>query len=283
MNQKNLVSIFSESEILSEDDFIFFREFIFKVAGISMSDKKQDLIATRIKSYLRNSIYSCFSDYRKALEKSHIESSEIQTFINLLTTNKTDFFREPDHFSFLSKLAAEVPSHRKNHYRVWCCASSTGEEVYTIAMILKRSLPASVDFEILATDIDTAVLTTAKNGVYTNKCLANISIDFQDEFIQKGVVKAEGWFKIKDSIHRKIHFRQHNLNSSEIPEKSVFDIVFCRNVLIYFSPETIEQLTIKLSKTLKSGGYLFIGHSEAIRDSNKLFKQVRPAVLKKMK
>jgi chemotaxis protein methyltransferase CheR len=282
MSQRNVAPSFSELDKLSEEDFNFFREFIFKVAGISMSEKKRDLVVTRIKSYLRKGNYSCYSDYRKALEKAPIESKEVQTFINLLTTNKTNFFREPDHFNFLSRLVSDVNPNRTTDYRVWCCASSTGEEVYTIAMILKRYLPSTVDFQILATDIDTSVLGKAQNGVYANECLREIPNDFQNQFIKKGHGEAAGWFKVNDSIHQKIHFQQHNLNSNEVPEINLFDIVFCRNVLIYFAPDTIKNLTIKLNKALKPGGYLFIGHSEAIRDTNKLFKQVEPSIYTKI-
>lgn len=269
--------------LLTETDFQFFKEKIFALAGIHLSDKKKDLVFSRIRSYLRKKNIRTFSEYRQLLQTCENNSPEIQNFINLMTTNKTEFFREVKHFDFLIKeLIPFWISNGKKEIKIWVCATSTGEEPYTLSMILDHYLPANMSFSVLATDIDTQVLSFAKNGVYPLGKLNEIPPLFQSKYLTLGQGKVEGWFRVKNSIHSKIQFKQHNLVTPAYPGDQLFDLILCRNVLIYFSPQNVRELMHKLHKSLKADGTLFIGHSESLHGTNNIFKSIRPAVYKKV-
>jgi chemotaxis protein methyltransferase CheR len=267
---------------LSPSDFLFFRDLIFQLSGIHLTEKKRDLLLARLRSHIEKNKIGSFADYRALLENVEPNHPELQRFVNLMTTNKTDFFREPKHFNFIiNDLIPYFSENQKTDITIWSCASSTGEEPYTLSMVFSEHLPQGFQFKILATDIDTQVLSKAQNGVYPISKLSEIPEEYQGHNLNIGHEKVAGWFKISDSIHKKITFQQHNLieNSSLSDEK--FDIIFCRNVLIYFTPETIRALMLKLHRTLKRDGLLFIGHSESIQSSGDLFTTVSPAIFRK--
>lgn len=271
----------AEISDLSQEDFIFFRELIFDLAGIHLGEKKRDLVVTRIRSHLQKRGFHSFSEYRDLLENKPAGHPDIQEFVNLLTTNKTEFFREPRHFDFLVQSA--IPKwvkEGKKTINVWSCASSTGEEPYTLSMVLRRHLPETLPYRILATDIDTQVLSRAQNGVYSLAKLNEIPETYRDGNLKMGTGKAEGWFKIADPIRDPISFQKHNLIEASYLGDEVFDVIFCRNVLIYFSPETIRTLLSKLHRSLKPGGLLMIGHSESIQGC-RLFETLQPAIFRK--
>ena len=268
------------SERFTNEDFLFLKEKIFQLAGIHLTEKKKDLVRSRVQSFLRKSKFKSVDELKVELQNSN--PTVTQQFVNLLTTNKTDFFREPKHFDFLIyNLIPQWKKERKTEIKIWCSASSTGEEPYTIAMVLHKHLPKSVTFKILATDIDTQVLSKAQNGVYPNLKLHEIPEEYQAHLID-GKKKADGWFKIADDIHSKIAFKQHNLIESTYPGDEVFDVIFCRNVLIYFERRTINKLMEKLHLSLKHSGHLFIGHSESIPETQHLFEFIQPATFKKI-
>ncbi len=270
-------------ETLSDEDFLYFKDKIFALAGIHLTAKKKDLVRTRLKSYIQKNEIKSLHAYRKILESAGDSSAEVQTFVNLLTTNKTDFFREKQHFDFLiESTIAAWERNKKKDIKVWCCAASTGEEPYTIAMVLDFFLPKEIDFRILATDIDTNVLSLARNGVYPISKYSEIPQPYQDAYVKKGTGTASGWFRIDDRLHSKISFKQHNLIENSYPGDEIFDLIFCRNVLIYFAPETIRELMDKLHKSLKGDGSLFIGHSESIQGTSHLFRSIKPAIYKKV-
>ena len=217
-------------ESLSSEDFGFFKDLVFAQAGISLSAKKLDLVQSRLRSHIQKRGMKSFAEYRNLLQKAQPNDPEMQNFINLLTTNKTDFFREPQHFDYLTQvlIPAWVEDGRKE-INVWCCASSTGEEPYTLAMVLNHYLPKDISYKILATDVE---------------------------------------------IYNKVSFQRHNLIEKTGPNKQ-FDLIFCRNVLIYFEPSTIRTLMGKLHHFVKQDGMLFIGHSESIQGSGSLFKTIK--------
>lgn len=262
------------------EDFLFFKEKIFYFAGIHLTEKKLSLVQSRIQSYLRKSNIKSIAEYRDQIESA--DADVIQNFVNLLTTNKTDFFREPQHFDFLiKKLIPTWQFHRKKEIKIWCCASSTGEEAYTIAMVLDAHLPKEITWQILASDIDTQVLSKASNGVYSDQKLVEIPPNYRGN-LKLGRNKAEGWFKISDNLHSRIKFKKHNLMENNGPSQDTYDVIFCRNVLIYFEQNTIFKLMNKLHQSLSSGGYLFIGHSESIQKTQHLFNPILPAIYEKI-
>lgn len=268
------------SDSFTNEDFLFLKEKIFEFAGIHLTEKKKELVKSRVLSFLRKSNIQTTKQLRDELVVNN--PMVVQQFVNLLTTNKTDFFREPKHFDFLiQKIIPFWEKNNKKEVNVWCSASSTGEEPYTIAMVLARHLPKATSYKILATDIDTQVLSKAKNGVYPTSKLAEIPSEYHSYLIL-GQKKALGWFKASDEIHSRISFHQHNLVDKTYPGDGMFDIIFCRNVLIYFERKTINNLMKKLHLSLKFDGHFFIGHSESIAGNQHLFESVQPSVFRKV-
>lgn len=265
---------------ITDEDFLFLKEKIFELAGIHLTEKKKGLVESRIQSFFRKSQIHTIQQLKEGLLSSNPEV--IQQFVNLLTTNKTDFFREPRHFEFLlQKMMPTWIQHNKKEINIWCSATSTGEEPHTIAMILAKNLPQNFTFRVLATDIDTQVLGKAQNGVYPNSKLCEIPEEYRHYLVQ-GQKKADGWFKISDDIHSRIAFKQHNLIERTYPGDKIFDLILCRNVLIYFERNTICQLMEKLHLSLKDDGHLFIGHSESIPGTQHIFEAIQPAIYRKV-
>lgn len=268
---------------LSDSDFRFFQKFIFELAGISLSDRKIDLVSSRLGRHIQKTGIASYAEYRARLETSAVGSPERQVFINLLTTNKTEFFREAGHFEFLKNelIPKWIKEDRKN-LAIWSCAASTGEEPYSISLLLGSHASLINSYRILATDIDTTVLETAQQGVYRNDRMSEIPEEYQDRNLRRGTGSAEGWFRIESHIHKPIVFMPHNLTDNTYVGDEKFDLIFCRNVLIYFSPETIRILMEKLYRSLKVGGVLVISHSESISGCQDLFKTVQPSVFEKI-
>lgn len=264
---------------LSDQEFMVFKELIGRIAGISLGESKKELVKSRLVMYIHSLKLNSFEDYLRFLQKQPADSKYWQEFVNLLTTNKTDFFRESKHFEFLvEKYIPEWLKTDQKVLRIWSCAASTGEEAYTLAMILKKHLPADKDFEILATDIDTNVLTQAENGVYPLTKLEEIPAEYHKDSLSVGTGDVSKWFRIKSSLKEKITFKQHNLiEKADMPDRH-FDLVFCRNVMIYFSKETIKQVLQNLESKTKLNGLLFIGHAESLHGIESKWKTVQPSV-----
>lgn len=223
---------------------------------------------------------SSYEEYRMLLEGLNKEDPEWQAFINMLTTNKTFFFREPAHFDYLiSEVIPAWVKKNKETFKLWCAASSTGEEAYTLGLILKKHLPADRKFSILASDIDTNVLSVAENAVYPMVGKSEIP-DCYQEFLDIGTKEATGWFRIRPEVRENIRFQQINL--MEPPDlKEEFDAVFCRNVLIYFQLATVEQVSAHLYTSVTSGGHCFLGHSESFQNISHHWKTAGASVYKK--
>ena len=193
--------------------------------------------------------------------------SEVQNFINSITTNKTDFFRESHHFDFIvSTFIPQVVASSRPVVRVWSAACSTGEEPYTIAMVMSKYLvePYGIPVKILATDIDTNVLKAAARGVYDSHAIGQVPEKYLKKYFLRGKGDSFGLFKVKDDIRSMVTFKQLNFIAPEYPITATFDIIFCRNVIIYFSPETKKQVVGKLFRYLSEGGYIMMGHSETL-------------------
>jgi chemotaxis protein methyltransferase CheR len=267
---------------LEPNDLLYFCQTIERIAGIALKPSKHDLVRTRLRSRVAVGGYASFAEYRQFLESLPKDDPEWQHFTNLLTTNKTDFFREPKHFEFLiSRILPEWLETKQGTFNVWSAASSTGEEPYTLAMVLDRHLPKDRTFRILATDIDTTVLGHTKNAVYPISKKDELPPEYQQSSIDIGRNEARGWFRIKPHLKEHVQCKTHNLVGPTTPGDEVFDLVLCRNVLIYFAPQTIERVQNKLFRTAKPGAYLFIGHSESFQGLEHRWSSVGPSVFRK--
>ncbi len=201
--------------------------------------------------------------------KSSGGSVEVQNFINSITTNKTDFFREKHHFEFIiEKFIPQVVSEKRTSVNIWSAGCSTGEEPHTIAMVMHKNLVEKhgISVKILATDIDTNVLETGARGIYHERVLEPVSEDMLRKYFLRGKSDNDGYYKAKETIREMITFKQLNFISDNYGINSQFDIVFCRNVIIYFNSETKSFVLNKLNSYIKPGGFFIIGHSETMFD-----------------
>lgn len=266
-----------------ESELKYFCERAESIAGISLKPGKYELVKTRLRSRLADNGLKTYREYKNLLEQLPPEHPEWQEFINLLTTNKTDFFREPEHFNILmNSVLPEFYKSGHKTFKVWSAASSSGEEAYTVAMILDQCLPKDVDFRILATDIDTTVLKTGENAVYPLSRKAEIPAEYHQAGIDIGKREIKNWFRIQRRLKDKVIFKHHNLMERTSPGENVFDLILCRNVLIYFEKKSIEFVAEKLFQSSKPGGFLFIGHSESLQGIPKLWTSAGPSIFRKV-
>lgn len=269
--------------ILEDGDFNRLRDIVYNEAGIKLSDVKKILMQSRLMKRLRELKLESFSDYYDYLIENYEE--EKINFINLITTNKTDFFRENDHFEFMkSTLLPEYERRGIKEIRIWSAGCSTGEEPYTIGMVASDyfNTRRSPEILILATDIDTQVLQKAKNGIYPEEHLATVDPKYIRNYFVKGTGENEGLYRVGDSLKEIVYFRRLNLLQDEYPMKKQFDIIFCRNVIIYFDRDTQRKLFGKFYNYLKDDGYLLIGHSENITSITDKFVLAGRTIYKKV-
>ncbi|MCK8824817.1 CheR family methyltransferase [Fuchsiella alkaliacetigena] len=255
---------------LSEAEFERIRRLVYDSIGVNLTDSKKPLIISRLSKRLRKLNLSTFDEYIDFLEK---DSAELETMFNLITTNVTKFFREDHHFeylkhSFLPKLEAEAQrSARKKSLRAWSAGCSTGEEPYSLAIVLKDYFAEQEDWQIsiLASDINTEVLREAQEGVYIQKKVEDIPYELLTKYFKLGTGPNQGLFKVKKSLRSLISFKQINLTSPEpYPIGEELDIIFCRNVFIYFNLQTQKRVLKRFYEHLAPGGLLMLGHSEKI-------------------
>ncbi|MCG2582975.1 protein-glutamate O-methyltransferase CheR [Massilia sp. TS11] len=246
---------------LSFEEFSRFQRFIFDAAGITLSGAKQALVSGRLARRLDHHGLASFSDYLRLLEHEG-QDAERQMAIDLLTTNETYFFREPRHFETLRvRAAASRASGRP--FRVWSAASSSGEEAYSIAMVLADSLGRDGSWEVFGSDISQRVLDAACRGHYPLERARHVPPDFLRRFCRKGQGPQEGTLLVERELRDKVRFAQVNLNQ-DLPEVGKFDVIFLRNVMIYFDGATKQALIERISHKLQPGGLLLIGHAESL-------------------
>ncbi|MBI3285990.1 MAG: chemotaxis protein CheR [Burkholderiales bacterium] len=239
-------------------DFDRVRDLIYKKAGISLADSKQEMVYSRLARRLRATGISSFSEYLDNLECQQ-SGAEWEAFTNALTTNLTSFFREEHHFPIL----AEHIAKRKGPINIWCSASSTGEEPYSIAMTVCEAFGTlKPPAHIVATDIDTNVLATASRGVYGIDRIEKLSDERARKFFLKGKGEQEGLVRVRQELRDLITFKQLNLLADSWPLNTEFDAIFCRNVMIYFDKPTQGKILKKFLPLMKQDALLFAGHSE---------------------
>lgn len=262
---------------LLDSEFERFRELLHRLAGINLSPAKKALVRGRLVKRVKHHRLGSYGDYF-ALLTSGREPRELQIAIDLLTTNETYFFREPKHFDFLRTRV--LPTHRPGSpFRVWSAACSSGEEAYSIAMLLADCL-RTTPWEIVASDISSRMLERARSGQYPMERAERIPQDFLHAHCLKGVGRQEGTFIIDRPLRNRISFMQINLNES-LPCVGEFDVVFLRNVMIYFDAPTKRKVVQRLMATIRQGGYLMIGHSESLTGIVDELRMTAPAIYRK--
>ena len=262
-------AIFPRDLHFSEADFRAVRSLLYQRTGIALSDAKNHMAYARLAKRVRHQGFSSFADYL-ALLSSERGAGEWEHFINSLTTNLTSFFRESHHFDILRQHAQQ---HAGNGgpYQVWSSAASTGEEPYSILFTLAQSLGGR-DYRIVASDIDTNVLSKAAAGVYAADRVEKLDTDLLRQFFVRGVGSNAGKVKVKAAWSRQIDFRRINLVDDSWPQLEQFDVIFCRNVLIYFDKPTQAGILEHFARHLKPHGLLLLGHSENIQHISTTFE-----------
>lgn len=247
----------------TRDDFVRIKSLIYRHAGISLSDAKTDMVYSRIGRRLRALDMHSFKQYLDTLEHRN-DADEWQAFTNALTTNLTSFFREEHHFPILADHLVKMGAQRHGKpIRIWCSASSTGEEPYSLAMTACEAFNSlKPPVEILATDIDTNVLATAAAGVYPIDRIKKMSDQRAHQFFQRGTGQQEGLVRVKKALRELITFRQLNLLDKDWHIHEPFDAIFCRNVMIYFDKPTQGTIIDRFATLMHPETLLFAGHSE---------------------
>jgi len=268
------------NEAMSDAEFQLFQQLIHQTCGIHLTPNKKQLLVSRLHKRMDALRMKGFKEYREYVtEPSHGE--EFSLMLNAVSTNKTDFFRESVHFDFLAQKV--YPKIRnQSQIRIWCAASSSGEEPYTLAMTLAEALGStSRDVKILATDISTKVLAEGEQGIYSEDTVSPVPQIYLKKYFLKGHNEWQGYYSVKDELKQWVHFRRLNL-MEPFPLSIEFDYVFVRNVMIYFDKETRESLVNRMEKHLKVGGYLFIGNAESLSGLKHNYKYIQPAVYQRV-
>jgi chemotaxis protein methyltransferase CheR len=266
------------SPSITDAEFAQFQRFIFERAGITLPSSKKSLVSGRLVKRLRLHQLASYGDYL-ALLRQPAQAHELQVATDLLTTNETYFFREPKHFDFLRGQALAARG-RTQMFRVWSAASSSGEEAYSIAMVLADCLGEATPWEVLGTDISTRVLRGAQRAQYPMTRARDIAPAYLHRFCLRGTDEYEGTLLIERSLRQHVHFRQVNLNEP-LPVLGHFDVVFLRNVMIYFSDDTKRHVVARVVSTLRPGGHLLIGHAETLNDITDAVQPLAPSVYRK--
>ncbi|BDT71091.1 chemotaxis protein methyltransferase [Comamonadaceae bacterium OS-4] len=248
-------------------DFDHVQKLIYQRAGISLHDGKHAMVYSRLSRRLRETGHNSFREYLRWLEAT--DGPEWQEFVNALTTNLTSFFREGHHFQVLAEYLRSIQS--AGACKMWCSAASTGEEPYSIVMTATEALGSNGNFSLIASDIDSKVLHTASQGIYKSDSLKGLDQARLQRFFMRGKAGNAGMAKVKQELRSKIDFLIVNLIRNDWPFRDPFDVVFCRNVMIYFDATTQRQVLERIHKVMKPGGLLFVGHAENFSDSRDLF------------
>jgi len=271
---------------LSPESFARFARFITSELGIKMPESKVALVQSRLLRRVRNLGMQSVEQYGEYFFASS-NSEEREHLINAITTNKTDFFREPEHFDFLRNAVLPATIHaargRPIRFKVWSAGCSSGEEPYTLAMVLAEyaGYTSRFDFAILGTDISTKVLTSAREGVYLESQIQPIPSELRRKYLLRGRNTAERQARVVPELRRKVSLHQLNFMDDDYGIKDLFDVVFFRNVMIYFDRATQESVINKICRNLAPGGYLFAGHSESLAGLDIPVRSVGTAIYRK--
>ncbi len=271
---------------LSEKDFQVFSKFIYTKYGIKMPPIKRIMLQGRLLKRIRELKMSSYSEYKDYFFSKEGHGNELLNFLNVVTTNKTDFYREPVHFLFLNEQV--LPAYTKKTknsetFKVWSAGCSSGEEPYTISIVLneyKLNNP-NFKFQILGTDISSKMLEKAARGIYDMNKANALSLDIKKKYFLKSKNIENQTVRVHPKLQENLSLSYLNLMDTNYDIKDSFDVIFCRNVLIYFDRPTQEAVINKLCTYLKKDGYFFIGHSESLSGMDVPLKHIKPTIFKK--
>ncbi|MDT8453101.1 MAG: protein-glutamate O-methyltransferase [Gammaproteobacteria bacterium] len=281
---------YTKEFLFTDKDFSYLSKLAGELAGISLSSGKRELIYGRLVKRLRALGFSDFKQYCTLLKDGDENKAreERTHFINAITTNVTSFFRENHHFEFMAEtllpeLIAQKKAASRPSLRIWSAGCSSGKEPYSIAMVLKECIPdiERWDIKILATDLDSNILEVARAGIYPKEHIKEIPLERRKRWFRAGLGMNENVIKVTDEIKNMVAYRQLNL-TQDWPMKGIFDIIFCRNVTIYFGRDTRIDLLDRFAEHLDKGGCLFVGHSESLFGLTQRFSTVGRTIHRKI-
>jgi chemotaxis protein methyltransferase CheR len=276
----------AHEETLSGRDFSRLCAFIYSEAGICLSAEKKTMLEGRLKRRLRELEIASYKQYCEYLFGEEGRRQELTSFIDVVTTNKTDFFREPKHFDYLTQSALPDLAARSGGQSslLWSAGCSSGEEPYTLAMVLSEYAEAhpGFRFRILATDISTKVLARAELGIYAADTVEPVPQPMRRKYLMRSRERDADRVRIVPELRRMVEFRRLNFMDSDYGVEEKADAIFCRNVIIYFDRPTQQKILGRLSSCLKPGGYLFVGHSETLHDMNLPLEALGPALYRRV-
>lgn len=273
---------------MNNREFERFSAFIYDKVGIKLPSAKKTMLEARLQKRLKVLAIDSFEAYSDFVFSAEGQRAELVHLIDVVTTNKTDFFREPSHFDYLTKIAlpAIIQSRgdcRRQPLRIWSAGCSSGEEPYTMAMVLSEFAEERNDFSfaILASDISTRILNTAKTAVYPEDRVDTVVPNFKKKYLLRSRDRSRSLIRICPQLRAQITFRRINFMDEDLGVADMMDVIFCRNVVIYFDKETQQRLMRKFYQQLRPGGYLFLGHSETLNGLDVDFKAVASTVYRK--
>jgi chemotaxis protein methyltransferase CheR len=290
VEQMNCLCNGDRKEVLSQKDFLRLSAFIHTECGIKITEGKKVMIEARLQKRMRALGIQAFRDYCSYLFSPGGMEQERHHMIDVVTTNKTDFFREPSHFEFLvntvlPELIAAQGSGAGKKLTVWSAGCSTGEEPYTLAMVINefagRDAGCGFTWSILATDISTKVLEKAKQAVFDRERVIPVPDPLKRKYLLKSKDRDRGLVRVVPELRKMVCFRRLNFMDDHFGVQEMIDVLFCRNVIIYFDRPTQERLLNKFCRQMVPGGYLFMGHSETLHGLNVPLVQVAPTVYRK--
>lgn len=271
---------------LTLKEFEALSRFIYSEVGIKMPPNKKIMLEARLKKRMKELGMGSFSEYSKLILNQG-PASELFHFIDVITTNKTDFFREPKQFSYLTERA--MPELRKLYgagsesgIRIWSAGCSTGEEPYTLAMVLHDELGGANQIKIFASDVSTQVLEKASLAIYEEERAEPVPVEFKRRYLLRSKSRENKLVRIVPELRRLVAFRRINFMDDEFDIRESFHAIFCRNVIIYFDRKTQEEIIGRICRSLLKGGYLFIGHSESLFNMELPLVQVAPSIYRKI-
>jgi chemotaxis protein methyltransferase CheR len=256
------------------------RELVYDNCGINLNDSKVAMVSARIAKRMRVLNIKEHTEYLDYLINDK-NTDEITKFLDVISTNVTSFFREEEHFDLLNNIIMDMVKSGQKRIRIWCAAASTGQEPYTIAMVCDRASGKSTDVKILATDISTKVLKEAKEGRYNLEVIKKVPSDLLLHYFTAEINNNNKFYRVKDVLKKLIVFKRLNLFQTPYPMRGPLDVVFCRNVMIYFDNSTKERLVSEIYRLLKPGGYIILGHAESLTLIKHNFKYIKPSIFMK--
>jgi chemotaxis protein methyltransferase CheR len=278
-----------QNPILSDKDFDRIRTTVYQYCGTNLSPLKKTMVQSRLLKKIQKYKMDSYSQYLDFVFIHDKDKLELIDFIDLITTNKTDFFREAHHFSFLEKeVLPKFNQNKKTNsdvFKIWSAGCSSGHEPYTSAMVLQnfKEKNSGFNYHIFASDISTKVLEEAKIAIYNDDVVEIVPMEYKRKYLLKSKDKNKHKVRIIPELRKKVEFRRLNFMDNDYQISTKFDVIFCRNVLIYFDYKTQEQILQKLCKKLKHGAFMFLGHSESILNMDLPLSTINPSVFIKDK